>query len=88
MEGGSPEAEALAREDWSFEGQRTARGVHRLHPWIGRFIPQIPRRLIEALSRPGDRVADPFCGSGTTLVEALSAGRSAVGVDSTRWRSR
>src|SRR5690606_11065331 len=45
------------------------------------FIPQIPHALITELSSPGDTVADIFCGSGTTLIEALLAGRNAVGVD-------
>jgi 16S rRNA G966 N2-methylase RsmD len=37
--------------------------------------------LIAALSRPGDRVLDPFCGSGTVLIEAMVQGRVAVGTD-------
>ncbi len=37
--------------------------------------------MIELLSRPGELVLDPFCGSGTALVEALRLGRRAVGGD-------
>src|SRR5213079_3333727 len=54
--------------------------VHRLHPYLGKFIPQ----LVEALlSRhvPQGRVLDPFAGSGTTLVQALESGYDATGVD-------
>lgn len=40
------------------------------------------RRLIECFSDPGDLVADLCCGSGTTLVAALTLGRRALGVDS------
>ena len=73
--------EALAKEDWDFVEEDTGGHGHRLHPYTGKFIPQIPRRLIETLSRKGERVADPFCGSGTTLVEGLALGRHVVGVD-------
>ncbi len=37
--------------------------------------------LVRAHSRPGELVLDPFCGSGTTLVAAVRAGRRALGVD-------
>jgi len=43
--------------------------------------PLTARRLIEQLSAPGDVVLDPFCGSGTVVVEARLAGRRAIGVD-------
>ena len=55
--------------------------THDLHPYPAKFIPQIPRELILKLTRPGDWVLDPFCGSGTTLVECGLIGRSAVGTD-------
>jgi DNA modification methylase len=56
-------------------------GTHNLHPYPAKFIPQIPARLIEALSTPGQTVLDPFCGSGTTLVEARRLGRAGYGSD-------
>jgi site-specific DNA-methyltransferase (cytosine-N4-specific) len=56
-------------------------GAHGLHPYPAKFIPHIPRMVLAELSRPGDLVVDPMCGSGTTLVEAAVAGRRAVGVD-------
>lgn len=67
---------------WDFSEARTNTGPHRIHPYPARFIPQIPRRLID-LFHPGDDapVLDPFCGSGTTLVEAASVGLPAVGID-------
>lgn len=73
--------EALDAVDWDFAGERTNGLTHALHPYPAKFIPQIPATLINALSVPGERVADIFCGSGTTLVEALHAGRAAVGID-------
>lgn len=53
--------------------------VHRLHPYLGKFIPQ----LVEVFLRKYQPklVYDPFCGSGTTLVEANALGISSVGVD-------
>src|SRR4030095_11874116 len=42
------------------------------------FIPQIPAFFIQALSRPGHTVLDPFSGSGTTGVEALRLRRDAI----------
>jgi DNA modification methylase len=46
-------------------------------------VPQLPGILISYFSQPGDLVLDPFCGSGTTLIEAFKSGRRAVGVDLT-----
>lgn len=67
---------------WDFTNARTKFGPHNIHPYPAKFIPQIPRSLIE-IFHPGDgsKILDPFCGSGTTLVEAMSLGLPAVGVD-------
>ncbi|MEH3103458.1 MAG: DNA methyltransferase [Sphingomonas phyllosphaerae] len=46
-----------------------------------KFHPPIARKLIDLVSSPGETVLDPFCGSGTLLVEAVAAGRSAIGTD-------
>jgi hypothetical protein len=71
----------LAAADFDFHGEATDGLTHRLHPYPAKYIPQIPRLLIDALSSPGDVVADVFCGSGTTLVEAITQGRHAIGLD-------
>jgi SAM-dependent methyltransferase len=55
--------------------------THGFHSYAGRMHPTIARGAIEAYSKPGDTVVDPFCGSGTVLVEAQAAGRASVGVD-------
>jgi hypothetical protein len=62
------------------ERERT-KHVHRLHPYLGKFVPQLVEALLERYVRPGGRVLDPFAGSGTTLVQALESGDDAVGVD-------
>ncbi len=56
--------------------------VHGFHTYPARMHPTTAARLVRALAdRPGDVVLDPFCGSGTVLVEAMIAGRRAIGVD-------
>jgi DNA modification methylase len=62
------------------ERERT-KHVHRLHPYHGKFIPQLVERLLDRYFAPGDHVLDPFAGSGTTLVQALESGLDATGVD-------
>src|SRR6187200_1931662 len=62
------------------ERERT-KHVHRLHPYLGKFVPQLVEALLGRYVRPGGRVLDPFAGSGTTLVQSLESGYDAVGVD-------
>lgn len=68
----------------------TTKHVHRLHPYKGKFIPQLVEYFLddhvddfkkERYFRRGDVVLDPFCGSGTTLVQATELGLHSVGVD-------
>jgi hypothetical protein len=61
------------------ERERT-KHVHRLHPYLGKFIPQLVEALL-ARHVPEGRVLDPFAGSGTTLVQALESGLDACGAD-------
>jgi DNA modification methylase len=66
----------------SEQAERAARAhVHGFHTYPARMHPTTARRLIEALSPSAGVVLDPFCGSGTVLVEARAAGRRAAGVD-------
>src|SRR5437879_2659320 len=62
------------------ERERT-KHVHRLHPYLGKFVPQLVEAMLERYFRAGQRVLDPFAGSGTTLVQALESGLDATGVD-------
>ena len=68
----------------------TTKHVHRLHPYKGKFIPQLVEYFLdshtddfkkEVFFRKGDIVLDPFCGSGTTLVQANELGMDSVGID-------
>lgn len=67
--------------DWDFT-DASQDSLASIHPYPARFIPDIPRELISALGCDKDSVVlDPFCGSGTTLLEAQRAGFEAVGID-------
>jgi len=85
----APTQDALYREldlelSWSErdlpERERT-KHVHRLHPYLGKFVPQLVEALLARHLPRARRVLDPFAGSGTTLVQALEDGRDATGVD-------
>ena len=85
----APTQEALYREldvelSWSEselpERERT-KHVHRLHPYLGKFIPQLVEVLLSRYFVRGQHVLDPFAGSGTTLVQALESGLDATGAD-------
>src|SRR4051794_21895208 len=62
------------------ERERT-KHVHRLHPYLGKYIPQLVEELFRRHVPARGRVLDPFAGSGTTLVQALESGLGSVGVD-------
>ena len=62
------------------ERERT-KHVHRLHPYLGKFVPQLAEVFLRRYARPGALVWDPFVGSGTTLVEANAYGARAAGCD-------
>lgn len=55
--------------------------THNHYKYPARFSPKFVRAAIEAFTNPGDTVLDPFVGGGTTLVESLSLGRNAIGID-------
>lgn len=72
----------LRAQNWDFPASNRRENLHSIHPYPGRFIPEIPRMLIQQLGVPaGTVVLDPFCGSGTSLTEAQQAGHPAVGID-------
>jgi hypothetical protein len=62
------------------ERERT-KHVHRLHPYLGKFIPQLVGYFLSRYFEPRMTVLDPFSGSGTTLVEASEKGVDSVGVE-------
>jgi hypothetical protein len=62
------------------ERERT-KHVHRLHPYLGKFIPQLVGHFLSSYFEQGQTVLDPFSGSGTTLVEASERGMDSIGVE-------
>jgi len=71
------------------ESERT-KHVHRLHPYKGKFIPQLVEYFLDSHTdefkqqtyfHKGDIVLDPFCGSGTTLIQANELEMHAIGID-------
>lgn len=71
----------LEKVDWDFTNANSSYLTHSIHPYPAKFIPQIPKTLIRELASTGETVLDPFCGSGTTLVEALRLECNAIGID-------
>ncbi len=62
------------------ESERT-KHVHRLHPYLGKYIPQLVEIFLRKYFKEGQTVFDPFSGSGTTLVQANELGISSIGCD-------
>lgn len=66
----------------SLRRQSTRYSAHGLHEYRGKFNPQVVRAIGNLLGfAPGAWVFDPFCGSGTTLLEAAHIGWNAIGID-------
>ncbi|MBI5502693.1 MAG: hypothetical protein HY907_20775 [Deltaproteobacteria bacterium] len=74
-------AATLARALDVEPGAGLERWTHGFHTYAARMHPDTAGRLVRALSRAGAAVLDPFCGSGTVVVEALVHGARAVGRD-------
>ncbi len=71
---------ALSRAPISLGTRRTS-SPHEFYRYPARFTPAFARSVIDAFSKPGDFVLDPFVGGGTTAVEALLSGRQCLAAD-------
>lgn len=68
-------------EDWDYATVYTKTHTHSFHAYPAMMIPQVARRLIRLYGKSGQTLLDPFCGSGTSLVEARLAGLNGYGID-------
>jgi len=72
----------VSSEDWTFAGEDSKYYTHGFHPYPARMMPLIAKKVIEMFAnRADDVVFDPFCGSGTVLVEATVHDRESIGFD-------
>ena len=84
MSGAAPLATDQASapaEDWTFRTADTKQVSHGLHPYPAMMIPQIAHRLTDIYGSKGGLLFDPYCGSGTALLEGMLAGMAAIGTD-------
>ena len=74
----------------NYKEAQTTKHIHRLHPYKGKFIPQLVEYFLdshtddlkeEVYFKQGDIILDPFCGSGTTLAVANELGLNALGLE-------
>ncbi len=72
---------SLLFSNLDFHDEASNYSSHDLHSFPAKFPPQLPRKFITCLTKPGDTVLDPMMGSGTTLLEAYLTGRQAIGFD-------
>lgn len=73
--------QGLQEIDWAFTDDKTGYLSHDLHPYPGKFIPQIPHHVIARLSLHGELVWDSSGGCGTAALEAILMGRRALSTD-------
>ena len=69
------------RLDIDLNNNRSEQLTANFHPYFASFSSEIPRFFLRRFTSEGDTVLDPFCGSGTTLLEAILSNRNAVGID-------
>ncbi|MYF98001.1 modification methylase [Candidatus Poribacteria bacterium] len=60
---------------------KTTALTHGMHRFPAKYIPQIPGWVMGQFAQKDDVVLDPFCGSGTTLVEGLLRSGKTIGLD-------
>ncbi len=68
-------------DDWTFSGAPTRSLTHCYHDYPARMIPQIAAKLLERFAPQPARLFDPYCGTGTSLVEGLIRGHEVHGTD-------
>nr|AIF16437.1 adenine-specific DNA methylase [uncultured marine group II/III euryarchaeote KM3_74_C08] len=67
--------------DWDFRSADTKEYTHCFHIYPAMMIPQVARGLVDLYGNEGGILFDPYCGTGTSLVEARLAGMDGIGTD-------
>ena len=67
--------------DWDYRTANTKQFTHGIHSYPAMMIPQVAQRLVESYGKKHASLFDPYCGSGTTLLEGMLAEMTAVGTD-------
>ena len=68
-------------KSWNFKGENTKYYTHGIHSYPAMMIPQVASRLIKENLNGGNKILDPFCGSGTVLVESMLINKNSYGID-------
>ena len=68
-------------ETWDFRKTDTKEYTHCFHAYPAMMIPQIARKLLTRYGVEGGWLFDPYCGTGTSLVEASIFGMNGLGCD-------
>ena len=67
--------------EWTFLGANTRISTHCYHDYPARMIPQVADQLIGLYGSTATTLYDPYCGTGTTLVEGFAKGINVIGTD-------
>lgn len=75
------ETELTESDDWTFATAPTRDLTHCYHDYPGRMIPQVAGKLLDSYGREANLLFDPYCGTGTSLVEGMIKGINVIGTD-------
>jgi site-specific DNA-methyltransferase (cytosine-N4-specific) len=73
--------EIVKYSDWTFDGASTRYLTHCYHDYPARMIPQVAGKLLDLYAPNARLLFDPYCGTGTSLVEGLVRGIDGLGTD-------
>jgi site-specific DNA-methyltransferase (adenine-specific) len=71
----------MLTNEWQQKSKRWGHPLHSMCSYMGMFPPRLPHYFIQKFTRRGDVVLDPFCGRGTTPLQACIEGRLGIGID-------
>ena len=61
----------IVDDSWDFRNSNTKDFTHCFHSYPAMMIPQVARRIIDNLGKKSKILFDPYCGTGTSLVELI-----------------